>query len=103
MGLPSGADKQAGGQRGLTKGDVRGGGKRYRCTFLSIGEQLKAWGRGGVSRPRNRVQSERSRGCRSWWRERAGDQPPRFSARRESISEWVRKRGSTGAPVKGKA
>ena len=56
MGLPSGADKQAGGQRGLTKADVRGAGKRYRCTFLSIGEQLKAWGRGGVSSPRNRVQ-----------------------------------------------
>lgn len=93
MGLPSGADKQAGGQRGLTKGDVRGAGKRYRCTFLSIGEQLKAWGRGGVSRPRNRVQSERSRGCRAqpgkqshmdWGPRKSQQRGPGGKPRRES-------------------
>lgn len=53
MELPSGANKQAGGQRGLTKADIRGAGKRYRYTCLSIGEQLKAQGRGWVSSPRN--------------------------------------------------
>lgn len=65
MELPSGANKQAGGQRVLTKADTRDAGKRYRYACLNIGEQLKARGRGGVSRPRNQAQSERSRGCRA--------------------------------------
>lgn len=65
MELPSGANKQAGGQRGLTKADVRGAGKGDTHTCLSIREQLKARGRGGASSPRNRTQSERNRGCRA--------------------------------------